>query len=75
MSDIMRPLTNLTKNTTPFICSPLCQVSFDTIKIVLTNIPILIVLDSNHDYVFYTDAPKLNWSRVQTQVNVVQSRC
>ena len=35
-SNVVRPLTELTKKSTLFVWSALCKVSFDTIKIVLT---------------------------------------
>ena len=40
--NMIRTLTNLTKKNTLFNSGPLCQVSFDTIKITLSNSPILI---------------------------------
>ena len=41
-NDIMRPLNELKKKNTPFVWSPLCQVSLNTIKIALTNRPIMV---------------------------------
>ena len=41
-SDVMRPLNELTRTNTLFVWSPWCQFSFDTIKIILTNSPILV---------------------------------
>ena len=58
----MRHLTDLTMNNSPFIWSHLCEVSFDTIRIALTNSPILTFLDPNEEYVFYTDDSKHSWS-------------
>ena len=41
-SDIVRLLTELTTKNTSLNWSPLCQVSFNSIKITLTNSPILV---------------------------------
>ena len=40
--DIVRPLTEITKKSTPFNISPLCQVCFDKINIALTYSSILV---------------------------------
>ena len=66
-SDILRPLTDMTKKNTPFIWNPLYQVSFDAIKISLMNSPILIFPDPNQNYVLYTDASKHSWQEVLIQ--------
>ena len=42
-------------------------VSFDTIKMALTNSSILIFLDPNKPYMLYRDASKHDWSGVLTQ--------
>ena len=71
-SDIMRPLTDLTKKNLSFVWTPKCWVSLNTINIALTNRRILFFLDPNHDYVLFTDTSKHSWSGVLTLKKVVQ---
>ena len=64
LSNIMRPSNDLTKKNIPFSLSSLCQVSFDTIKITLTNSPDLIFPHSTQKYIHFTEASKYSWSVV-----------
>ena len=60
--DVFRSHTDLMKKITPFKWSPLFQVTSDTIKITLTNSPILIFPDPNQPYVSLTYVTKHSWS-------------
>ena len=66
-SDIVKSLTELTKKYTTFEWSPLCQLSFNTIKAALTKSPILIFPDPNVPYILFTDASMHSWSGVLAQ--------
>ena len=52
----MLPLTSLTQKGIRYIWSNKCEASFKTLKELLTNAPILVVPEGNHDLVVYTDA-------------------
>ena len=52
----MLPLTSLTRKGVYYIWSDKCEASFQTLKELLTNAPILVVPEGNHDLVSYTDA-------------------
>ena len=67
---MVRILMDLMKENTSFNWSSLCQVSFDTIKIPLTNSLILIFPDPYQPYVFFTDASKHSWFEVLIQERV-----
>ena len=55
-SRVVLPLTCLTRKGIRFIWSDKCEASFQTLKELLTNAPILVVSEGNHDLVVYTDA-------------------
>ena len=60
-SGIIRTLNELTKKKIPFVCSPLCQVSFDTIRIALTNCASLVISNPNQKHKLFDDACKHSW--------------
>ena len=53
---IAKPLTELTKKNKTFCWSDECQISFETLRRVLTEAPILAFPDVNKPYKLYTDA-------------------
>ena len=53
---IAKPLTELTKKNARFIWTDECQKSFETLRVVLTDAPILAYPDTNKPYKLYTDA-------------------
>jgi len=55
-SYLARPLTQLTKKGTPFICSDLCQAAFERLKEAFTTAPILIHLHFDKEILVETDA-------------------
>ena len=65
-SDIVRPFTKMTKKNI-LLWNALYKVSFNTIKIALTNRPILIFPEYSEPYVLYADTSKHSWSGVLTQ--------
>ena len=63
----MRPLNDLPKRNCPFPWNLLCEVSPDTIKIVLTKSPTPICPHSSQESVSFTDTSGHSWSGVLTQ--------
>ena len=57
-SDLARPLNALTRKDVPFEWTPICQESFELLKISLMTEPILNYPDPNLPYVLFTDASK-----------------
>ena len=66
-SDVARPLTNLTKKDLPYEWTPECTKTFEMLKNLLTQEPILKYPDPGKPYTLYTDASKYAWSCVLTQ--------
>ena len=66
-SDLARPLNALTRKNIPFEWTPVCQESFQLLKISLVTEPILTYPDPNLPYVLFTDASKYAWACVLTQ--------
>ena len=66
-SDVARPLTHLTRKDVEFIWTDVCERSFQTLKDLLMESPILIYPDPNAPYVLFTDASKYAWACVLTQ--------
>ena len=66
-ADIARPLHALTRKDTAFEWSNICQRSFDLLKAMVSEEPILVYLDPSKPYVLFTDASKYAWSCVLTQ--------
>ena len=63
----MRPLNALTRKDTAFEWSDICQRSFDLLKAMVSEEPILVYPDPSKPYVLFTDASKYAWSCVLTQ--------
>ena len=61
-SDVARPLTNLTKKDLPYEWTPECTKTFEMLKNLLTQEPILKYPDPGKPYTLYTDASKYAWS-------------
>ena len=66
-SDVTRPLTNLTKKDIVFEWTPECQQTFELLKDLLMQEPILKYPDPSKPYILYTDASKYAWSCVLIQ--------
>ena len=66
-ADIVRPLNALTRKDTAFEWSDICQRSFDLLKAMVSEEPILVYPDPSKPYVLFTDASKYAWSCVLTQ--------
>ena len=66
-ADIVRPITNLTKQDVPFEWTIQCQASFEMLKEALITLPILKYPDPNKAYTLFTDASKYSWACVLTQ--------
>ena len=66
-ADIARPLHALTRKDTIFEWSDICQKSFDLLKTMVSEEPILVYPDPSKPYVLFTDASKYAWSCVLTQ--------
>ena len=66
-SDVARPLTNLTKKDVPYEWTPECTKTFEMLKNLLVQEPILKYPDPSKPYTLYTDASKYAWSCVLTQ--------
>ena len=66
-ADIARPLHALTRKDTAFEWSDICQRSFDLLKAMVSEEPILVYPDPSRPYVLFTDASKYAWSCVLTQ--------
>ncbi|KAA0066907.1 pol protein [Cucumis melo var. makuwa] len=57
-SRIASPLTQLTRNGTPFVWSPACKSSFQELKQKLVTAPVLTVLDGSGSFVIYSDVSR-----------------
>ena len=66
-SDVARPLTNLTKKYVLYEWTPECTKTFEMLKNLLVQEPILKYPDQSKPYTLYTDASKYAWSCVLTQ--------
>ncbi|XP_028806003.1 uncharacterized protein LOC114760870 [Neltuma alba] len=55
-SQIIMPLTKLTKKDQPFIWNEKCEAAFQELKAKLTTAPLLTILDPSKPYTLYTDA-------------------
>ena len=66
-ADIARPLHALTRKDTVFEWSDICQKSFDLLKTMVSEEPILVYPDPSKPYVLFKDASKYAWSCVLTQ--------
>ena len=66
-SDVARSLTNLTKKDIIFEWTSECQQTFELLKDLLMQEPILKYPDPTKPYTLYTDASKYVWSCVLTQ--------
>ena len=66
-ADIARPLHALSRKDTAFEWSDICQRSFDLLKAMVSEEPILVYPDPSKSYVLFTHASKYAWSCVLTQ--------
>ena len=66
-ADIAKPLNALTRKDTEFEWTDICQRSFDLLKAMISEEPILVYPDPSKPYVLFTDASKYAWSCVLTQ--------
>ena len=62
--DIARPLNALTRKDTEFEWTDICQRSFDLLKAMVSEEPILVYPDLLKPYILFTDASKYAWSCV-----------
>ena len=66
-SDLSRPLTRLTRHDAKFEWNIQCQKSFDHLRELLMQYPILRYPDPKRGYTVFTDASGIGWSGVLTQ--------
>ena len=66
-ADITRPLNALTRKDVDFIWTDICQKSFELLKTMVSEEPILVYPDPSKPYILFTDASKYAWSCVLTQ--------
>ena len=66
-SDLARSLMNLTRHEVEFIWSEKCEKSFNHLRELLMQHPILRYPDPNREYILYTDASGIGWAGVLTQ--------
>ena len=66
-ADVSRPLTRLTRHNTDFEWTKQCKKSFNHLREMLMQYPILRYPDLNREYFLYTDASGIGWSGVLTQ--------
>ena len=66
-SDLSRPLTHLTRHDAKFEWDQQCQKSFDHLRELLMQYPILRYPDPKKGYTVFTDASGIGWSGVLTQ--------
>ena len=66
-ADIVRPLNALTCMDVDFVWTDICQKSFELLKTMVSEEPILVYPDPSKPYVLFTDASKYAWSCVLTQ--------
>ena len=66
-ADIVRPLNALTHKDVDFVWTDICQKSFELLKTMVSEEPILVYPDHSKPYVLFTDASKYAWSCVLTQ--------
>ena len=66
-SDLSRPLTRLTRHDAKFEWDQQCQKSFDHLRELLMQYPILRYPDPKKGYTVFTDASGIGWSGVLTQ--------
>ena len=66
-SDVVKPLTRLTRHDTLFQWCTKCKFAFQSLKNTLCTKPILKFPDPQKPYVLFTDASKYAWAGVLTQ--------
>ena len=66
-TDIARPLDALTRKGVDFVWTEICNDSFEFLKQMIIQEPILVYPDPSKLYVLFTDASKYAWSCVLTQ--------
>ena len=66
-ADTARPLNALTRKDGDFVWTDICQKSFELLKTMVSEEPILVYPDPSKPYVLFTDASKYAWSCVLTQ--------
>ena len=66
-ADIVRPLNALTHKDVDFVWTDICQKSFELLKTMVSEEPILVYPDPSKLYALFTDASKYAWSCVLTQ--------
>ena len=66
-SDLSRPLTRLTRHDSKFDGTPQCQKSFNHLRELLMEYPILRYPDPKKGYTVFTDASGIGWLGVLTQ--------
>ncbi|GJE98040.1 polyprotein, partial [Phanerochaete sordida] len=69
-SDIVRPLTELTRKDVPFAWTPACQAAFDELKRRFTTAPVLLTPDTTKPFVLECDASLVATAAVLRQQDV-----
>ena len=66
-SDLARSLTNLTRHEVDFVWTDKCEKSFNHLRELLMQHPILRYPDPSKEYTLFTDASGIGWAGVLTQ--------
>ena len=66
-SDLARSLTNLTRHEVEFVWTDKCEKSFNHLRELLMQHPILRYPDPSKEYTLFTDASGIGWAGVLTQ--------
>ena len=66
-ADMSKPLTCLTRHDEPFVWTERCEKSFNNLRVMLMQHPILKYPDPTKPYVLFTVTSKIGWSGVLTQ--------
>ena len=70
LSELIRPLHQLTRKNIPFEWTTDGQNSLDCLKHTITSAPILIYPEPTKPYILYTDSSKYTWAGILTQTHV-----
>ncbi|KAA0037039.1 putative mitochondrial protein [Cucumis melo var. makuwa] len=73
-SRITNPLTQLTRNETPFVWSPTCESSFQELKLKLVTALVFTMSDGSESFVIYSDAFKKGLGKANVVANALSRK-